>query len=187
MIVRPRCAALALACWASVLSAHHSQAMIDATQPVWVKGKVVEFRVMHPHVMIELEVAGKGGAITTWHIEGPNLMRLERMGLGEGYLKRGDVIEACGFHLRQPYTKPEFVHGQVLVLPDGRMRYWGPYGKLESCIRPGDTAEKWAGFLKEDAMALPSWCSGHGLKLVPSVAPAALVEEIDRRAGKPCG
>ncbi len=176
-----------MAGWATALSAHHSQAMIDAGTPVWVKGKVVEYRVMHPHVMIEMEVAGQGGTAATWHIEGPNLMRLERMGLGEGYLKRGDVIEVCGFRLKQPWTKPDFVHGQVLVMPDGHMRHWGPYGKLENCIRPGDTAEKWVGFLKEDAMALPSWCSGRRLTLVASVAPVAVVEEIDRRAGKPCG
>ncbi len=176
-----------MAGWATAVFAHHSLSVIEAGKPVWVKGTVVEYHAMHPHVMIELEVAGQGGRAEKWQIEGPNLMRLERMAVGEGYLKAGDVIEVCGFHLKQPWYKPDFVHGQVLVAADGRMRHWGPYGKLENCIRPGDTAQMWEGFLKEDAMALPSWCNGRRLSVVPSVAPAALVEEINRRVGKPCG
>ena len=151
------------------------------------KGTVADYRVLHPHVMVTLEVQGADGKPAKWDIEGPNLMRLERMHVPADFLKAGDVIEVCGFRLKQPWRKEHFVHGPVLVMPDGRMRLWGPYGKLENCIRPGDTAEKWVGFLKEDAMALPSWCSGRRLTLVPSVAEAALVEEIDRRAGKPCG
>ena len=35
------------------------------------------------------------------------------------------------------------VHGHVLVKSDGRMLSWGPYGKIDNCIRPGDTADKW--------------------------------------------
>ncbi len=46
------------------------------------------------------------------------------------------------------------------------MRHFGPYGKLDNCIRSGDGAAKWVQFLKED--------------------PPALVEEVERQMGNPC-
>jgi hypothetical protein len=180
------CLAIAAAGWATATLAHHSISMVEISTPVWVKGTVVEFRAQHPHVMVKLDVQGKDGRPQQWDIEGPNLMRLERMGADKDFLKAGDVIEVCGFRLKQPYTRPAFIHGQVLVMPDGHMRLFGPYGKLTNCIRPADTAEKWAKFLKEDPLALPAWCNARVYVQVATVSPPAMIEAIDRQMEYPC-
>lgn len=180
------CLALGAAVTSTTLPAHHSISMVDIDKPHWVKGTVTEFRFAHPHVMFTLEMKDAAGRVETLQVEGPNLARMERMKAGADFLKPGDTIEACGFHLKEPYYKPGFVHAEVLVMPDGHMRLYGPYGKLENCLRPGDTAQKWVQFIKEDALALPAWCDSHKYKQVPSVAPAGLVDEIDERLRKPC-
>jgi len=178
--------ALLAAGWSTALSAHHSISMVDISTPVWLEGTVVEYRVQNPHVMFRLQVSGRNGQPETWDIEGPNPARLQRMGAGKDFLKAGETIQVCGFPLKQPWYKPEFIHGQVLVMPDGSMRHWGPYGKLENCIRPGDSAEKWVSFLKQDPLALPSWCNSHLYAWAASVAPPGLVDAIDRQMGNPC-
>jgi hypothetical protein len=180
------CIALAAASWPTTPLAHHSISMVEISTPVWVKGTVVEFHARHPHVMIKLEVQGRNGRMAQWDIEGPNLARLARMGAGADFLKAGDVIEVCGFHLKQPHTRPDFIHGEVLVMPDGHMRHFGPYGKLENCIRPGDSAQIWVSFLKADPLAMPAWCDSHEYVQVASVAPAGMVAAIDRLVGKAC-
>jgi hypothetical protein len=168
------------------LRAHHSIAMVDIAKPEWVKGTVTEFRFSLPHVIFTLQVKGADGHPRTMEVEGPNLARMERMHAGADFLKVGDVMEVCGFHLKQPWYKPDFIHGQLLVFPDGHMRHYGPYGKLENCLRPGDTAEKWVRFLHEDAFAMPAWCDSHKRSNVATVAPPGLVAEIDGRLGKAC-
>jgi hypothetical protein len=180
------CVALVAAVWSATLAAHHSISMVDIGNPVWVKGTVSEFRFQHPHVMFTLEMKGADGRVEKMQVEGPNLARMERMHAGADFLKAGDVIEACGFHLKAPYTKPDFIHAEVLVMPNGHMRHYGPYGKLENCIRPGDTAEKWVRFLKDDALAMPAWCDSHRYTQVPTVAPPGFVDAVDRLMGNPC-
>lgn len=180
------CVALLAAVGGGALSAHHSISMVDIGSPVWVKGTVSEFRFRLPHVMFTLQVKGSDGRMQTMQVEGPNLARMERMGAGADFLKAGDVIEACGFHLKPPYTKADFIHAEVLVMPEGHMRLYGPYGKLENCIRPGDTAEKWVKFLKDDPLALPAWCDSHRYTQVPTVAPPGFVDAVDRLLGNPC-
>jgi hypothetical protein len=180
------CIALAAATWTTTPLAHHSISMVEISTPVWVKGAVVEFHARHPHVMIKLEVKDRNGRTAQWDIEGPNLARLARMGAGADFLKAGDVIEVCGFHLKQPRYKPDFIHGQVLVMPDGHMRHFGPYGKLENCIRPADSAQRWVSFLQADPLAMRAWCESHKYVRVPSVAPAGMVAAIDRQVGNPC-
>jgi hypothetical protein len=179
------CVALA-AVWATATLAHHSISMVEIATPVWVKGTVVEFRAQHPHVMVKLDVTGKDGGLQKWDIEGPNLMRLERMRVDKDFLKAGEVIEVCGFHLKPPHARPDFIHGHVLVMSDGQMRLFGPYGKLTNCIRPGDTAERWVKFLKEDPLALPAWCNARVYTKVATVSAPAMIEAIDRKMGNPC-
>src|SRR5690606_13713452 len=139
-------AALALA---GVTSAHHSQAMF-VDSPVWVTGVIVRYRPVDPHAMIELHELQAGGPARKWIIEGPRRGRLEQILQVNGgirddqLLKIGDRVSACGFPLRSdwnpdrmypdwPPEKGRFVHSPLLVLPDGRMQSWGPYGRLDTC------------------------------------------------------
>jgi hypothetical protein len=70
-------------------------------------------------------------------------------------------------------------------MPDGRMRLFGPYGKLDNCVRPHDTAQSWVDFLNADPLARQAWCV-RNFVTVPSTAPKALVDEINGLMANPC-
>jgi hypothetical protein len=84
---------------------------IDLSTPIWVKGTVVRFYRINPHTIIELDET-VGAVLRRWRIEGPFLARLKRMGANERLLEAGDVIEACGFPLKDaaPDAQP-LIHG----------------------------------------------------------------------------
>lgn len=65
---------------------------------------------------------------------------------GTSFVKPGDVIEVCGFDLREnlrawcPPRVPDdtilkFAHGKLLVMPNGLMQSWVSYGRIENCVR----------------------------------------------------
>jgi hypothetical protein len=164
--------------------------MIDIATPVWLKGTVTRYEPRHPHVLIHLAVEDADGRMRTWIVEGPIMTRLARMNLRRDFIERGDVIELCGF----PFTKDVLarqaalpaLHAQLLVLPDGRRQPWGPYGKLDNCVRPGDSAQSWADLVNAQPMAREYWCKGLAETRAPSVAPKPLVDEVSRRIQSPC-
>jgi len=177
--------------------AHHSSSLFDLSAPLWVRGAVVSYQPINPHVLITIEGRQADGKHRQWIVEGPNLDRLERMHLDANFLKAGDVIEVCGFPYRKEIlaqhasaadgaaTLPSF-HGHVLALPDGRMRPWGPYGKLERCIRPNDSPEKWIAFLNADPMAREYWCRSLSNVKDPSHAAPAFVDTVTHRMARAC-
>jgi hypothetical protein len=145
-------AAIAALVCAGSLQAHHSSSMFDIETPIWVKGSVVHWERKNPHVMVTIEERGEDGRTYRRLVEGPPLYKFDRLGVGPDFLKVGDRVEFCGFALEETvaaqrlYTDPpgvtlQFVHGHVLVMPDGRRRLWGSYGRTEKCLRPGETKE----------------------------------------------
>jgi hypothetical protein len=186
----------ALAC-AGIASAHHSQMMFDISTPVWVKGTVVRYQPIDPHALVTLDETTADGQVKRWLMEGPTAARLKRMGAGPDFLKAGDVIEVCGFAWKKEFssrvppaaidTSYPSIHAHMLVMPDGRMRLFGPYGKLDNCIRPGDSTESWAEFLNRDPEARDRWCRGLNNVNVPSLPPKAFVDEVNKRIAQPCG
>jgi hypothetical protein len=191
--------AVAMLASGSGLRAHHSARMFEGA-PIWVRGTVTRYEPINPHAMFTLEERRSDGKVQTWRVEGPSLARLGRMGAGENFLTAGDVVEVCGFPPKREFIGPsspdvrrypenqKIVHGHVLVMPDGRMRTWGSYGKLDNCIRPGDQAQVWVEFLARDPMARAAWCnSTRVLTTIASVAPKALVDEIDTKTAGSCG
>ena len=186
--------ALAALTCAGPSAAHHSVSTVDLTIPVWVKGTVVRYEIANPHTMIELDEKAADGLVVRWTIDGPIPMRAKRMGVDQSLLKPGDVIEICGFHYKSQRAAhaeigaalPPAMHGHFLVMPDGRKQAWGPYGKLNNCVRPGDDAQSWVDFLNADAVARDLWCMPQRTG-VPTVAAAKpLAEEIDGRLATPC-
>ena len=144
--------ALAVLIGADALRAHHSSSMFDIETPIWVKGSVVRWEPRNPHVMVTIEERGEDGRTYRRLVEGPPLYKFDRLGVGPDLLQVGDRVEFCGFALKESvaaqrvYTDPpgvtlQFVHGHVLVMPDGRSRLWGSYGRTEKCLRPGETKE----------------------------------------------
>ena len=179
---------------AGPIGAHHSISTVDITTPVWVKGTVVRYEIANPHTMIELDVPTADGQVVRWIMDGPIPMRVRRMGVDASLLTVGDVIEACGFHYKSQRAAhaetgaplPRFFHVHLLVMPDGRLQPWGPYGKLNNCVRPNDDVQSWVDFLNNDAIARQLWCFPQRTT-VPTVAAAKpLADEIDRRLASPC-
>jgi len=77
--------------------AHHGTAAYDTTNMVTVKGTVVDFRFINPHVQISFEVKNDKGEIETWdsRLTAPN--KLSRAGWDKRTLKPGDAITASGY------------------------------------------------------------------------------------------
>ncbi len=143
---------------AGSLAAHHSLVLFDTSAPVWVKGAVVRVERINPHSRILVDQETGDGQVRRWAVDGPAPAHLLRMGLDRDFLKAGDVIEVCGFMLQEdvaarrarrepadaslddsaanPFDR--FMNGNMLVMPDGRKRYWSDYGHLHQCLDPND-------------------------------------------------
>jgi hypothetical protein len=193
---------IALLVAAGVAPAHHSQSMFVET-PVWVTGTVTRYRAVDPHVMIELEQSPAGGDGARWIVEGPRMGRLERILQDRGgirpdqILKVGDRISVCGFPLKKdfdsermyadwPVEHERFVHGQVVVMPDGQMQSWGPYGAIDNCVRAGDTAQTWISFLNRDPLARGQWCTATSLSGLTHPAPRSFIDQVNHGLRVPC-
>ena len=183
--------------------AHHSISMFDISNPIWVKGTVLAYEPIAPHVMIRLKETTVDGATRQWSIEGPFPGRLTRIlrskGLEDGtaFFKPGDVIEVCGFDLREDLRAqrgerngtaeaPNFMHGHVVIMPDGHMQSWGPYGKTDNCVRARDDAETWRRFLDSDPLARDLWCNSSVYVKATSITSAEFIAEVSREIARPC-
>jgi hypothetical protein len=127
------------------LTAHHSLARFDTTTPLWVKGTVVRFDRIDPHVRFLLDQTGEDGKTQRWAVDGPPSNNVYRLGIGEDFLKAGDVVEVCGFALKEE-AKPDVLadrpfSGHLLVMPNGKRRFWSNYGVLDKCLNPGEKVE----------------------------------------------
>ena len=187
-----------------VTAAHHSQSMFVET-PVWITGTIVRYRPVDPHAMIELREAQPGDPDKKkkWIIEGPRRSRLEQILENNGkvrddqILKVGDRVSVCGFALRKdwdpirmyadwPPEQGRFVHGQVFVMPDGRLMSWGPYGVIDNCMRKSDTAKTWITFLNRDPLAHRQWCESMLAAGRTHLTPRTFIDEVIRGLAKPC-
>jgi hypothetical protein len=142
---------------AGSLVAHHSLAQFDTTTGVNVKGTVVLFERVNPHSFIFIDQKGKDGQTRRWAIEGPGVNQLTRLAVEKDFLKVGDVIEVCGYVMKegQPSqrtvnTEPislslkdkspksvsgEVLTGELLTMPDGKKQKWTDYGQ-HKCLGP---------------------------------------------------
>ena len=130
------------------LLAHHSLANFDTTKAVRVKGTVVQFQPINPHSYIFVEEMATDGPSRRWAVEGPSLIQLTRKGFARDVLKRGDVIEVCGYLPKETtmwqIVNPDpsgvslagrLLNAELLTMPDGREQSWGDYG-VHKCFAP---------------------------------------------------
>lgn len=185
-------AIVAVACAGSA-RAHHSISMIDTTVTVWVKGEVVSYEPVAPHAMFRLEATNEDGQVVSWTIEGPfpgrleRILSLNRVDQDRALLQVGDQIEVCGFYPKgERAADHRYIHGHVLVMPDGHMQSWGPYGKMDNCVRVKDQSETWRAFLDSDPLARELWCGQRSSGGVGSSADEAVSDEISRTIANPC-
>ena len=141
--------------WPGALAAHHSLARFDTTSPVWVKGTVIKFDRIAPHARIHIEQKD-GGKTQRWSIDGPSPNMFGRMGIGEDFLKVGDEVEVCGFPQKAEFEAQSAAalsanpnlslgrafSGHLLVMPNGKRRFWSDYGVLQKCLLPGETVQQ---------------------------------------------
>jgi len=136
-----RLMACAAALCAGPAFAHHSIKMIEISSPVWLEATVVSYEPRNPHVLIHVMEKRADGSTNPIIVEGPIMRRLEDMRLAKDFIKPGDVLRMCGFPFKQDVIASNLpaLHVHLLVLPDGRWQPWGPYGKLDNCVRPDDS------------------------------------------------
>ena len=136
--------------------AHHSLASFDVSAPLWIRGTVVRFERVNPHSLIFMDEKMPDGQVRRWAVDGPSTPQLERKGLDQEFLKAGEVLEVCGFALKDgvashrtspkvddasatpsgPSLTGQVLNGTVLVMPDGTKRVWSDYGQLQKCVSP---------------------------------------------------
>ena len=64
--------------------AHHSFAMFEQEEKVWLSGTVIDYRFAQPHVTMKLEVTADDGSTTVWILETDNPRSWEE-GSGRGH------------------------------------------------------------------------------------------------------
>ena len=136
-------AAVSVLAWPGASTAHHSLVRFDTATPVWVKGRVARFDLVNPHVRFYLDETKENGQTQQWIVEGPPSNNIARMRIGPDFLKTGDVIEVCGFTLKEEpnVSSGRVLSGHLLVMPAGKRQYWSDYGVLYKCLNPGEDAE----------------------------------------------
>ena len=120
------------------------------------KGVIAHVALVNPHSIVYVDEKRTDGKIQRWAAEGPAARQLDRRGIGQDVFRVGDVIEVCGYTLKEgsdgalatseaissTNTTSTNVSGRVLaaedlVLSDGKRRSWGDYGH-HKCHRPDD-------------------------------------------------
>ena len=83
---------------------------------VTIKGTVVDYLLVNPHVMITVRVTKEGSEPVDWVVEGVSLNMMVRAGFKKDTLKVGDTITANGHPGRN--GKPGMLMVSI-VLADG--------------------------------------------------------------------
>jgi hypothetical protein len=73
--------------------AHHSFAMFDQSQVLYLSGTVKEFELVNPHAWLQLVATDGKGEAATWAFEGGSVSQLLRLGWTKENLKAGDQVE----------------------------------------------------------------------------------------------
>jgi hypothetical protein len=110
----------AAACLAArPVEAHHSFAMFDSANKTTITGTVTRFEWTNPHVFIEIDVPGQGGAVTHWSVELGSPSILQRSGWKFSDIKPGEKVTAIVNPLRDGRPGGMLYR---LTLADGSMR-----------------------------------------------------------------
>ena len=109
------CLTLLLA--APSLRAHHGVPAFDMSKVVTIKGTVVEYQLINPHMLMRVKVIGDDGNSVEWLVESVSALMLMRVGFTRDTFKPGDAITVLG-HANKD-GKPTMVLVKF-ILPDGR-------------------------------------------------------------------
>lgn len=100
------------------LLAHHGAADYEKDQLVTIKGTVVDYQLINPHMMIVIRGGPEGSKEPVeWRVESVALNMMVRMGWKPDSLKPGDVVTVTGRAGKN--GKPAMLLVK-LIRPDGR-------------------------------------------------------------------
>jgi hypothetical protein len=97
--------------------AHHGSANFDRDQVATIKGTVVDYELINPHVEMTVKVAQEGGEAVAWNVEGVSLNMMVRAGFKRDSLKAGDTVSVTGHPGKN--GKPTMLLMKI-VLADGQ-------------------------------------------------------------------
>ena len=118
-------ASIALIVVAIPAFAHHSfAAAYDTTNPITVKGVIVQVRLENPHSWFFLDVKGPDGKLERWSFEAGTPSGMIRNGFKPGVIKAGTEVTIKGFHARDLTQKVGML--SELTTADGKV--YGQFG-----------------------------------------------------------
>ena len=102
--------------------AHHGFANFQMDQTSTIKGSVVDYELINPHVQITLKVEQEPGKTVDWNVEGVSLNMMVRAGFKKDSLKAGDTVAITGHPGKNGkpvllLMKITFADGRVLSAP----------------------------------------------------------------------
>lgn len=97
--------------------AHHGTSAYDTTKLTTVKGTVIEFQFINPHVIISIEARDDKGKVETWVCEANSPNVLSRHGWDRDMIKKGDRITVTG---NRPKNGAKTLRLQKVVLSNGQ-------------------------------------------------------------------
>jgi hypothetical protein len=102
--------------------AHHGFANFQMDQTSTIKGTVVDYELINPHVQITLKVEQEPGKAVDWNVEGVSLNMMVRAGFKKDSLKAGDTVSITGHPGKNGrpvllLMKITFADGRVLSAP----------------------------------------------------------------------
>ena len=109
--------AMSLALLSPPLVAHHGFASFQMDQVSTIKGTVVDYELINPHVQISMKVEQEGGKVVEWNVEGVSLNMMVRAGFKRNSMKAGDTVSVTGHPGKD--GKPILLLMKI-VLADGR-------------------------------------------------------------------
>src|ERR1700686_4481324 len=98
--------------------AHHGFANFQMGQVSTIKGTVVDYELINPHVQIGVKVEQEGGKVVEWNVEGVSLNMMVRAGFKRDSMKAGDTVSVTGHPGKD--GKPVLLLMKI-VLADGRV------------------------------------------------------------------
>jgi hypothetical protein len=102
---------------APCLVAHHGVPAFDMSKVTTIKGTVVDYQLINPHMLMRIKVVGDDGNSVEWLVESVSALMLMRVGFTRDSFKPGDAITALG-HANKD-GRPAMVLTKF-ILPDGK-------------------------------------------------------------------
>jgi hypothetical protein len=97
--------------------AHHGVPGFDMSRLATIKGTVVDYQLVNPHMEMRVKVTDDSGTSVEWNVEGVSLLMMTRAGYKRDTFKPGDMVTVTGHPNKD--GKPLMVLLKI-VLPDGR-------------------------------------------------------------------